>query len=140
MALWSPFPRLKIRSTMQTFRISMMDAWQTRRNLLLLLGGLVFLLICLMGILISMHHNAQIPSNFSRTLSNDFKPLSIAPEDLFLPEEPDFLPEVLLNQEPRNPWTLEDVRPFWTDPLQDDPELWRERIKATIDTFLEGVP
>ncbi|MDR0721227.1 MAG: hypothetical protein LBF75_00335 [Treponema sp.] len=140
MALWSLFPWLKIRSTMQTLRVNMVDALQTRRNLMLLLGGLVLLLICLMGALILMNHNAKIPSNFSRTLSNDFKPLSIAPEDLFLPDEPDFLPEVLLNREPRNPWNLEDVRPFWTDPLQDDPEQWRERIKVTIDEFLEGVP
>jgi hypothetical protein len=125
---------------MQTLRVNMVDALQTRRNLMLLLGGLVLLLICLMGALILMNHNAKIPSNFSRTLSNDFKPLSIAPEDLFLPDEPDFLPEVLLNREPRNPWNLEDVRPFWTDPLQDDPEQWRERIKVTIDEFLEGVP
>ncbi|MHB9293333.1 hypothetical protein Holit_02454 [Hollandina sp. SP2] len=134
------FPWLKIRSIMQTFRSSIEDALQTRRNLVLLLGGLAFLLICLMVVFILMNHNTKDPSNFSRTLSNNFKPLSIAPEDLFLPDEPDFLPEVLLNREPRNPWTLEDVRPFWTDPLQDDPELWRERIKATIDTFLEGVP
>ncbi|MDR2797679.1 MAG: hypothetical protein LBB80_04985 [Treponema sp.] len=140
MALWSTVPWLKIRSTMQTFRVNLEDALQTRRNLVLLLGGLVFFLICLIGVLILRNHRANIPSNFSRTLSNDFKPLSIAPEDIFLPDEPDFLPEVLLNREPRNPWTVEDVRPFWTDPLQDDPELWRERIKVTIDTFLEGVP
>jgi hypothetical protein len=125
---------------MQTLRTSVVDALQTRRNLVLLLGGLALLLICLMGVFILIEHNAKIPSTFSRTLSNDFKPLSIAPEDLFLPDEPDFLPEVLLNREPRNPWNLEDVRPFWTDPWQDDPERWRERIKVTIDEFLEGVP
>ncbi|MDR1985999.1 MAG: hypothetical protein LBP88_03375 [Treponema sp.] len=140
MAVWSMIPWLKIRSIMQTFRASIEDALQIRRNLVLLLGALGFLLICLMGVIILMNRNTKEPSNFSRTLRNNFKPLSIAPEDLFLPDEPDFLPEVLLNREPRNPWTLEDVRPFWTDPLQDDPELWRERIKAAIDEFLEGVP
>ncbi|MDR0629875.1 MAG: hypothetical protein LBG24_09615 [Treponema sp.] len=140
MALWSMIPWVKIRSAMQTLRTSVVDALQTRRNLVLLLGGLALLLICLMGVFILIEHNAKIPSTFSRTLSNDFKPLSIAPEDLFLPDEPDFLPEVLLNREPRNPWNLEDVRPFWTDPWQDDPERWRERIKVTIDEFLEGVP
>ncbi|MDR2418999.1 MAG: hypothetical protein LBD79_08090 [Treponema sp.] len=141
MALWSMFSWLKIRSTIQTLRVSLEQVLQTRRNLVLLcLGVLVFLLIGFMGALFLMNHIPKIPSNFSRTLSNDFKPLSIAPEELFLPDEPDFLPEVLLEREPRNPWTIEDVRPFWTDPLHDDPEQWRKRIKVAIDEFLEGVP
>jgi hypothetical protein len=141
MTLWSTPLWLKIRSTVQTVRVRIINGLQTQRNLVrLCVGGLAILLLCLIGFLIVMNQDAKIPSKFSRTLSNDFKPLSIAPEALFLPDEPDFLPEVLLEREPRNPWTVEDVRPFWTDPLHDDPQLWRERIKATIDEFLEGIP
>jgi hypothetical protein len=117
-------------------------ALQSRQSRLLCLGLLSFLFVCLTGLFIFLlaRDKANIPEDLSRTLNNDFKPLSIAPEDVFLPDEPDFLPEVLLNREPRNPWTAEEVRPFWTDPLQDDPEWWQERIKVTIDAFLEGVP
>ncbi|MDR2632781.1 MAG: hypothetical protein LBC51_04050 [Treponema sp.] len=141
MAFWSMFPYLKIRSTLQTLRVNLEQVWHTRRNLVLrCAGGLVFLVLCLIGVLFLMNHSPQNPSQFSRTLRNEFRPLSIAPEALFLPDEPDFLPEVLLEREQRNPWTVEDVRPFWTNPLQDDPEQWRERIKAAIDEFLEGVP
>jgi hypothetical protein len=73
-------------------------------------------------------------------LRDVFKPLSISPEELFPPEEPDFLPEVLLEREPREGWTLEDALPFWTDPLQENEALWRKRGEAVIDELLEGVP
>jgi hypothetical protein len=73
-------------------------------------------------------------------LRDAFKPLSIPPEELFPAEEPDFLPEVLLEREPRERWTVEDALPFWTDPLEKNEQLWRERGEAVIDELLEGVP
>ena len=58
----------------------------------------------------------------------------------FLPYEPNFVPDVLLEREPRDGWTEEDARPFWTDPLQGNESFWRRRIESGIDSLLEHVP
>jgi hypothetical protein len=64
----------------------------------------------------------------------------IPPEDLFLPEEPDFAPGILLERERRTSWTAEDAEPFWQDPLRNGEEQWRNRIETVIDDLLERVP
>ncbi|MDR1105633.1 MAG: hypothetical protein LBL44_04680 [Treponema sp.] len=64
----------------------------------------------------------------------------IPPEELFLPEEPGFVPPVLLEREPRESWSAEDAAPFWHDPLERGEEPWRERIEAVIDDLLKEVP
>jgi len=61
-------------------------------------------------------------------------------EDFFLPYEPDFIPDVLLEREPKESWTEEDARPFWTDPLEGNESVWRKRIESEIDSLLERVP
>ncbi|MDR1929598.1 MAG: hypothetical protein LBQ44_03110 [Treponema sp.] len=60
--------------------------------------------------------------------------------DFFLPYEPDFVPDVLLEREPREGWSEEDVRPFWTDPMEGNEETWRRRIEEGVDGILERVP
>jgi len=64
----------------------------------------------------------------------------IPPEDLFLPEEPDFLPGVILEREQRSVWTAENVEPWWQDPLRSGEERWRYQIEKTIDELMENVP
>jgi hypothetical protein len=65
---------------------------------------------------------------------------SIPSEELFLPEEPDFVPGVLLERERRTSWTANEAAPFWQNPLKDGEEKWRERIENVIDEFLEHIP
>ena len=64
----------------------------------------------------------------------------IPPDDLFLPNEPDFMPGVMPGRERRSEWTAEDVEPFWQDPLENGEEPWRNRIEKTIDEIMESVP
>lgn len=64
----------------------------------------------------------------------------IPPEELFLPDEPDFLPGVIPERERRSLWTAEDAEPYWYNPLEGGTEEWRNRIKAVLDEFLEHVP
>jgi hypothetical protein len=64
----------------------------------------------------------------------------IPPEDLFLPEEPDFIPGVLLERERRTRWTAEDAAPHWQDPLKNGEEQWRDRVEAMTDELLERIP
>ena len=64
----------------------------------------------------------------------------IPQEEIFLPEEPDFVPGVLAERERRTSWTGEDAAAYWRDPLKYGEENWRERVEAVIDEFLENVP
>jgi hypothetical protein len=70
----------------------------------------------------------------------NFGPAPIPREELFLREEPDFLPPVILERERREAWTEDEAMPFWYDPLEDGEELWRERVEELIDDLLERVP
>jgi len=64
----------------------------------------------------------------------------IPPDDLFLPDEPDFVPGVILEREQRIRWTDADAVPLWQDPLKNGEEPWRNRIEKTIDEIMESVP
>lgn len=66
--------------------------------------------------------------------------IPIPAEELFLPDEPDFLPGVLLERERKSSWTEHDAEEFWQDPLISGEEQWREKIEAAIDEFLEHIP
>jgi hypothetical protein len=87
-----------------------------------------------------MRRGAEETSASQNELDRSFRALSIPAEDLFLPDEPDFLPGIILEREPRGAWSSEDARQFWSNPSDGDETLWRERISSTIDELLEGVP
>jgi hypothetical protein len=73
-------------------------------------------------------------------LTESFKPLPIAPEDLFLPDEPDALPEFIPARPQRETWTAADAAEYWTDPLAGKEALWRERFGRAAAELLEAVP
>jgi hypothetical protein len=109
--------------------------------LFFLCGFLLLVLLVLIGVVLTMNYsNAAVERAAARELSDTFTPLAIPPEDLFLPGEPDFFPEVLLEKEPQRVWTGEDARQFWRDPLQNNPERWRERMETAIDRLMERIP
>ena len=64
----------------------------------------------------------------------------IPSDDLFLPDEPDFIPGILLEREQRAEWTAGDAAPLWQDPLRNGEEPWRNRIERTINEIMESVP
>jgi hypothetical protein len=64
----------------------------------------------------------------------------IPPDDLFLPDEPDFIPGVMLGREQRTVWTAGDAESLWQDPLKNGEEPWRNRIEDAIDAIMESVP
>jgi len=63
--------------------------------------------------------------------------LPISGDELFLPAEPDLVPDILLERLPRPMWTIEDIRPFWTPP--GDEEFWAGELRRAVDQLLEGV-
>jgi hypothetical protein len=64
--------------------------------------------------------------------------LVIAAEELFIPSEPDFVPEYIFEREKRRFWSLEDIRQYWKIP--DTSDRWREEIKSAVDKLMEGIP
>ena len=62
----------------------------------------------------------------------------IPPEELFIPAEPDFVPDFLLEREPRHFWSVEDIRPYWRVPA--NPEFWQDLIRSAVDELMESVP
>lgn len=66
--------------------------------------------------------------------------IAIPPGEIFLPDEPDFVPGVLLERDRRSSWTEEDASIYWRDPLRNGEEQWREKIETVIDEFMERIP
>jgi hypothetical protein len=119
------------------------EFFQTRSRIALLgLGGLSLVLILgfVMVFMIQNHLRAVQSRAAAGELADSFKPLPIPPEDFFFPEEPDLLPEFLPERLPRDTWTMDDALPYWTNPLEGNARLWRDRFGSAIDDLLEGVP
>ncbi|MDR3171228.1 MAG: hypothetical protein LBU17_06310 [Treponema sp.] len=110
------------------------------KPILLGFAGCILLLLGLIAIVPMINQHRGTVSTSSRNLADAFQPLAIPAEGLFLPDEPDFIPGVQVDRKPKDSWTAEDIRPFWTDPTATDPDVWRNRIKTAVDELMEGVP
>jgi len=109
---------------------------QKRRLILICTGA--FAVVLTFSVIVSMVNRMEkkLPQGPERT-----KIIVVIPADeLFLPEEPDFLPGVLLDRERRASWSEQDALEYWQDPLREGEEKWRENIEAAIDELLERVP
>ena len=109
---------------------------EQKRNFALLCTGL-FVLILTISVLVSIGSNSG-EAALKPESSGIF--LQIPAEELFLPDEPDYIPGVLLERDRRSSWTFEDAEEYWEDPLRSGEEQWREKIEKAIDDFLERVP
>jgi len=98
------------------------------------LGGLalLFLILLISALLINSRGTRE------RNPVNVSAGHGIPVEELFIPDEPDFLPEFLLEREPRPSWSIEDIRPYWRRPA--DPASWQGVIRSAVDELMEGVP
>jgi hypothetical protein len=107
---------------------------EKRKLFIYLLCGLVFLLIITMVIALAG----------SGKRSGDIQAVAAGPgipaEELFYMAEPDFLPFLLLERQPGQPWAPDDIRPYWTDPVSGYEDKWREMAESVIDKLMEGVP
>jgi hypothetical protein len=108
---------------------------QKRR--LVLICTAAFAVLLTFSVIMSMVNRAgkKRPSEPERTHIR----VVIPAEELFLPEEPDFLPGVLLDRDRRASWSEQDAQEYWQDPLRAGEEQWREKIEAAIDELLERV-
>jgi hypothetical protein len=104
-----------------------------RKPMLFALGGLVVLFLILVITLAAL----DLRKEEDAPVSNVTGP-AIPAEELFIPAEPDFVPEFLPAREPRSSWSVEDIRPYWKNP--ENTELWRGEIKSAVDKLMEAVP
>jgi len=109
-----------------------------RKRQLALVCTAVFAGILTISVLISIHKPEKDEASKGPGDLNIRAP--IPPEDLFLPDEPDYIPGVLLEREQKTAWTIEDAKEHWQDPLKYGEEEWRQKIEASIDELLERVP
>jgi hypothetical protein len=117
--------------------------FQTRKRLILMgLGGAALVLIVglLAAALIQGHVREVRARAAAGELTESFKPMPIAPEEFFLPEEPDALPEFIPARPQREAWSAEDAAEYWTDPLEGKETFWRDRFGAAVEELLEAVP
>jgi len=120
--------------------------FKTRYNKMTVEGKRRFALICtaVFAVILSFSVIRSYMASHSVKKSDEPERIKISvplpAEELFLPDEPDFLPGVLLGRERRSSWTEQDAEEFWQDPLREGEEQWRERIEASIDEFLERIP
>jgi hypothetical protein len=117
--------------------------FQTRQKVAFLgLGGAALAVVLGFIVAALMQGHARVVGARARAgeVTESFKPLPIAPEDLFFPEEPDALPEFIPARPQRETWTAEDAAEYWSDPLAGKEALWRDRLGAAVEDMLEAVP
>jgi hypothetical protein len=100
----------------------------------------IMLLLLILAFVRSRSGETETARQDQQTMIPGAPPQALSTEDFFLPYEPDFVPGVLLEREPKSGWTEEDARPYWTDPMEGNEETWRKRIESGIDSMLEHVP
>jgi len=107
---------------------------EKRRPILLAIAGSAMLfLVLIISVPVTLSGRPR-QAGSSRAVSGPVIPV----EELFIPSEPDFLPEFILEREPRSFWSLEDLRPYWR--ALESTELWREQITSAVDRLMESVP
>ncbi|GMO20555.1 MAG: hypothetical protein LBG79_08895 [Spirochaetaceae bacterium] len=100
----------------------------------------LFALICVLAVVITIFVAKALKNKKTKAPPPMFAIEKIAEEDIFLPGEPDFLPEILFEQGQKKYWTKEDALEFWTDPAEFGDEVWLKKASEIIDEVLERVP
>jgi hypothetical protein len=108
---------------------------EEKQRLVLICGAGCLALLVFATILLANSGKEQKPAQTGVSRRS-----TIAPEEIFLPDEPDFITGVLLERERRASWTAADGSVYWQDPMKNGEEFWRERIEKAIDEFMENVP
>ncbi|MDR1430200.1 MAG: hypothetical protein LBI85_07895 [Spirochaetaceae bacterium] len=103
-------------------------------------GALILvLLFCLFMVVWSANGRRKGDQAAAEALAGTFGDLSVAPDELFWPDEPDPVPPVQLERLPRGSSGADDI-PYWTDPREAYAGRWRERVGSAMDEIMEKIP
>lgn len=114
-----------------------LTAAEQRRLAVICTAAFAFLLT--LSVIISVINSGSEKNPLPESERNRFI-LAIPAEELFLPDEPSFLPGVLLEREKRASWNEQDASEHWQDPLKAGEEPWRRKVETFIDNILERIP
>jgi hypothetical protein len=109
----------------------------------MLFGGagalFVVLLACLFAILWNINLKSKAEAASAEALARSFEAKNIPPEELFWPDEPDFVPHVQLDRLPQGlSGETGGVSAYWTDP--EESGRWEEHVRSAVDSIMEKVP
>ncbi|WP_304225700.1 hypothetical protein [Gracilinema caldarium] len=114
---------------------------QQRTLFLLFLGGLIVLLVAwlLLPVVLRIQASQQVAAQV-RSFAQSFTGEPISRKELFIENEPDFVPPFLYYRPPLATWTPEFATQFWQ---QLDDKTVQELKKVAddrINTLLEAIP
>ncbi|MDR2448019.1 MAG: hypothetical protein LBD58_12155 [Treponema sp.] len=123
------------------------NVFEKHTNIVKVMFGALAVLLCLLiGILLLQSYiekSADVKPSKPEIVQMPLRVTSGVPsipvEDIFPPDEPDYLPNVILEREPRA-WSAEDTREYWTNPLENERVDWRETITNVVDGIMDAVP
>ena len=133
--------RLAAEKLVKLFAGVLDDMPPQKRRLVLIAAAAVALILLLIFIVTKLPagDTAAVPEA-PVSAPPEARPGIIPPEDLFLPDEPDFIPGVMPERGQRESWSADDAAPWWYDPLKNGEQQWRDQIEKTADTIMESVP
>jgi hypothetical protein len=103
-------------------------------------GAILGTVLVVLGIMLILTRNNRARRiRDSEAVAELFR-MELPPEELFLDDEPDFLPELLPERERRDAWNADDVRPYWTDPGDEGAGVYEEMMGAAVDEIMEKIP
>jgi hypothetical protein len=103
-------------------------------------GVILGAILVILGVMLILTRNGRARRiRDSENIAELFR-MELPPEELFLDNEPDFLPDVLLERKRRDKWNADDARPYWTDPGYEEAEVYENMMGSVVDGIMERVP
>jgi hypothetical protein len=103
-------------------------------------GAVLLAVLAIVGIMLLLTRNSRTRrTRDSDDIAELFR-MELPAEELFLGDEPDFLPQALLERERRDSWTADDASPYWTDPGDEGDKVYEDMMGVVVDGIMERVP
>jgi hypothetical protein len=110
-------------------------------KLKIICAGLVLaVVLVIVGMMLLLTRNSRARRTRDSDAIAELFRVELPAEELFLGDEPDFLPEVLLERERRDVWTADDARPYWTDPGNEGDKVYEDMMGDVVERIMERVP
>lgn len=99
-------------------------------------GFTVFLMSLTLGLFLLF---MQLKKNYSKPEKDTLPSVRIAPENLYLPEDPLVLPPIQFSREQEKVWSDEKIEKFFVVPKNEEIENLHKNNTKKIDNLLEGI-
>jgi hypothetical protein len=103
-------------------------------------GAILGVILVVTGIMLFLTRNSRVRRTEDAEAIAELFRMELPPEELFLDDEPDFLPDLLPERERRDEWNADDTRPYWTDPGDEGTGVYEDMMSAVVDGIMERLP